>query len=118
EHWLAFSAGRPVGWIQCYATVSYPEESEVQNWWKLGVHRSAGGIDYLIGDPAERGRGTGSAMIDAFVRDVAFKLHPEWTQICASPQAANVASCRALARAGFRPGGQFVDEDTGLCQLM
>lgn len=103
EYWLASVRGRDVGWIQCYATADEPEEAAP--WWALGVHRSAAGIDYLIGEPEDRGTGLGSTMIHSFVREVVFGAHPEWTQACAAPLAANTASWRALEKAGFR----FVD---------
>lgn len=59
EFWIASVDERDVGWIQCYAVADYPDEDEVQHWWALGVDRTAGGIDYLIGEPADRGRGLG-----------------------------------------------------------
>ncbi len=49
EFWIASFGGRDVGWIQCYATADYDDEDEVKHWWALGVDRTAGGIDYLIG---------------------------------------------------------------------
>lgn len=110
EHWLAVCAGRPVGWIQCYATAAYPDEDEVASWWSLGVDRTAAGIDYLVGDPSERGRGRGSEMIRRFVTEVVFGRHPDWTQVCASPLAANLASVRALEKAGFARLGTFEDQ--------
>jgi aminoglycoside 6'-N-acetyltransferase len=116
EHWLASVAGRPVGWIECYAIASHLEEDEVQRWLELGVERSAAGIDYLVGEPAERGRGLGSAMIATFVEEVVFGQHPDWTHVCASPSVDNVASCRALVRAGFEPAGEFTDQH-GRCRL-
>jgi aminoglycoside 6'-N-acetyltransferase len=117
EHWVAMLGGRPAGWIQCYATADYEHEREVQQWRALGVARTAAGIDYLIGDPGERGRGRGSAMIRAFVAEVVFGRHPAWSQVGASPQLANVASWRALQRAGFVHAGDFQDE-VGTCRLM
>lgn len=78
----------------------------------------AAGIDYLIGDPADRGRGLGSALVRAFVEDVLFPLHPGWSQGCASPQSANVGSWRALAQAGFSHLGTFDDPKVGPCRLM
>ena len=66
EHWLATVDGRPVGWLQCYATADHADNGEVEHWWARGVHRSAAGIDYLVGDPADRGRGLGSMMIQHF----------------------------------------------------
>jgi aminoglycoside 6'-N-acetyltransferase len=100
EHWIASVDGREMGWIQCYAAADEPEETE--HWWALGVDRRAAGIDYLVGDPRDRGRGLGSSMIRAFVVDVVFGLHPQWPEVCAAPFAANVASWRALEKAGLR----------------
>ena len=115
EHWIAFVAGREIGWIQCYPVADEPEETE--RWWGMGVDRTAAGIDYLIGDPADRGHGLGSAMIRAFVVDVVFGLHPAWTQAWAAPYAGNVASWRALEKAGFRFAGLVWDK-YGPCRLM
>lgn len=115
EHWLASAHGRDIGWIQCYPAAEEPGETEP--WLALGVDPSAAGIDYLIGDPADRGLGLGSAMIQAFVRDVVFGLHPAWLQACAAPYADNIASWRALEKAGFDFVG-IVDDETGPCRLM
>ena len=116
EHWIATVDGRDVGWIQCYAAADDPEDDEVRAWWALGVDRTAAGIDYLIGDPTDRGRGVGAAIIRAFVDEVVFGNHPAWTQVCASPFVANAASWRALARAGFTAVGDF-DDELGPCRL-
>ncbi len=115
EHWIASLKGEPLGWIQCYAAADEPEETEP--WWALGIERAAAGIDYLVGDPADRRRGLGSAMIAAFVAEVVFALHPGWTQACAAPFEANVASWRALEKAGFRFAG-IVEDAEGPCRLM
>jgi aminoglycoside 6'-N-acetyltransferase len=115
EHWLASVGGTEVGWIQCYAMADEPEEATP--WWDLGVDRSVAGIDYLLGDPARRGKGTGSAMIRAFVDEVVFGRHPSWTQAAAAPLAANVASWRALEKAGFRFVG-VVEDRHGPGRLM
>ena len=111
EHWLAHVDSTPVGWIQCYPLAEEPEEAEP--WWALGADRDAAGIDYLVGEPERRSAGLGTAMVSAFVADVVFPLHPEWTQVGAAPHEGNVASWRALEKAGFRflglvpdPGGQ------------
>lgn len=115
EHWVAMVDGRAVGWIQCYPVGDSPEEAAA--WFALGVDRDAAGIDYLIGDPADRGRGLGARMIRAFVRDIVFGLHPSWAQACADPYEANAASWRALATAGFSRVGH-IDDSTGRCVLM
>jgi aminoglycoside 6'-N-acetyltransferase len=132
DHWIALDDegdghAHPVGWIQCYATASFPDEEEVRAWWRLGVHRTAGGIDYLLADPARRRSGTGSRMVRAFVEDVIAVEHPPWTQVCASPYEANIASWKALRNAGFAHRGTFTSTDPtlggrahpgGPCRLM
>jgi len=117
EQWIALEDGEPVGWLQCYLAADNPDETE--GWWDFDIDERAAGIDYLVADPARRHAGLGSRMIRAFAEDVVLGLHPSWTQVCAGPFAANIASCRALAKAGFR----FValiddDDDDGPCQLM
>jgi len=115
EHWIATVDGLDAGWIQCWPATEGLDESEP--WFALGVDRSAAGIDYLIGAPEMRGRGLGSQMIRAFALDVVFEQHPEWTQVCAGPFAANEGSWRALASAGFRFVG-VIEDEAGPCNLM
>ena len=115
EFWLALDDGHEIGWIQCWAVADEPEETGP--WLALGVEAAACGIDYLLGEPDARGRGLGSGMIRAFVDEVVFALHPQWTQACAAPLAANEASWRALGKAGFRFLG-IVDDKLGPCRLM
>jgi aminoglycoside 6'-N-acetyltransferase len=109
EHWIGAVDGRDVGWIQCYDAGSYP--GELSAWAAAGVGAGTAGIDYLVGDPADRGRGVGTAMIAAFVEDVVFGRHPTWARAAASPQVGNRASWQALERAGFR----FVAVVDGTC---
>lgn len=116
EHWIASAGGRDVGWIQCWAVADEPDECAP--WFALGVDEAtAAGIDYLVGEPGDRGTGLGSAMIRAFVDDVVFGRHPRWQQAAADPLAANVASWRALENAGFRLAG-IVDAKDGPARLM
>lgn len=115
EHWIACLDAKAIGWIQCYPAVDEPEETDP--WFALGIDRTAAGIDYLIGDRMARGKGLGTAMIRAFIVDVVFGRHPQWTAACACPYEANEASWRALASAGFRFVG-IVDDPDGPCRLM
>ena len=120
EHWIAEIDGDPVGWICCWPVLDGLEESAA--WFPLGVEETAAGIDYLVAAPDRRGQGVGSQMIAAFTDDVVFGNHPEWTQAAASPYSANVASCRALEKAGFAFHGfvEYEDDrsDDGPCSLM
>ena len=118
EHWLGWIEDEPIGWIQCWNVMDGLEEA--QPWFAFGVTENAAGIDYLIGATERRGQGLGSSMIRAFVFNVVFGRHCEWTQACASPYSANVASVRALAKAGFRQAGTltYPDDNDGPCTLM
>lgn len=122
EHWIAEQQDAPIGWIQCWPATSYEEESAP--WFDAGVAKTAAGIDYLIADPGRRGTGLGTAMIRAFTFDVVFGRHCEWTQVAASPFAANIASVRALEKAGFRLVASLTypvaadAPDDGPCSLM
>lgn len=113
-HFLALLDREAVGWIQCCDLTG---DKEAAAWFATGLPASTGGIDYLVGDPARRGQGIGSAMIAAFVDDVVFAAHPGWTHVAADPAVANVASWRALARAGFRHVDD-IDSAHGPCRLM
>jgi len=85
DHFLVLLDERPVGWIQTWS----PDDGD----------RTTVGIDYFIGDPADRGRGLGAEMIRAFV---ATEL-AGWRRITADPEHANLASVGALRKAGFVP---------------
>ncbi|CAN5448580.1 N/A [soil metagenome] len=117
EHWIAVEDGTDIGWIQCYATADSADDEEVRAWFALGVPDTAAGIDYVVGEPAQRGTGVGTRMVGAFVEAVVFGQHPSWTAICASPYEANEASWRVLEKSGFTHVGTF-DDDEGPCRLM
>lgn len=119
EHWIAELDDEPVGWICCWPVLNGLEEATP--WFPLGVTKTAAGIDFLVAAPERRGMGIGSAMIRAFTYNVVFGRHCDWTQAAASPYTANVASCRALEKAGFRFAGSIRypdDEEEGPCSLM
>ncbi len=90
--------GRPVGHVQWYLSREYPDYHQA-----VGADGGWVGVDYFVGDPADRGRGVGSAMIDAFVEQVVAKLAGA-TAAVASPSPDNAASIRALENAGFAGG--------------
>jgi aminoglycoside 6'-N-acetyltransferase len=96
---LAMEDGRPVGWCQWYCCADYPD-------WAADVGAGPGdiGIDYAIGDPARIGRGLGSDLIAALVRQVRGE-YPA-AGVIAGPEAANTASRRVLEKNGFALVGE------------
>lgn len=115
EHWLALDEGQPFGWIQCYPVTADPEECGA--WYAFGVPETAAGIDYLVGEAGERGRGRGTAMISEFVDQVVFGMHADWTHVGAGPFSANERSWRALKTAGFEHVG-IIPDPAGPLHLM
>jgi RimJ/RimL family protein N-acetyltransferase len=87
-------ARRAVGLIQCY------RHEDHADWDRAVGLPAAAGIDYLIGEVAQCGRGTEPAAITRFTPYV-FSSYPDVAVIVAAPQAANRASRRALEKAGF-----------------
>jgi aminoglycoside 6'-N-acetyltransferase len=94
--------GVPSGIIQRYRTADDPAWERAISQAVPDVTRSpTAGVDYLLGRPDVRGRGIGTAVIDAFGAAVFDEL-PDVTAIVVSVQQDNRASWRALERAGYR----------------
>ncbi len=100
EDYLALLADIPIGLVQYSRFVEYPDYLE-EMAFVYPVGEGAVSMDYLIGEPDQVGRGTGTAMIEAFVEWV-WRTDPVATHIVVPVNSANVASWRALRRAGFR----------------
>ncbi len=90
--------GEPFGLVQVYAIAAYPEYVE-ELTPVCPVPPGALSIDYLIGEPAARGRGLGAALIAAAVAR-GFADHPDAQDVIVPVAAGNIASIRALQRAG------------------
>jgi aminoglycoside 6'-N-acetyltransferase len=100
EVFIIEAAGRAAGLVQRYLVADDPD-------WDRAVRATgavdgcAAGIDYLIGEPELCGRGYGTAAISTFTT-LTFERYPQADAVVAVPQQANVASWRALDRAGYR----------------
>ncbi|MCD2195532.1 acetyltransferase [Actinomycetospora endophytica] len=99
EDLIALDDGRPLGLCQRSFWASYPDEvAEFAPF--LLVPPDAMTIDYLVGDPADVGRGRGSALVRALADDT-LAGHPTCGQLLVPVAAGNVASQRVLEKAGF-----------------
>ena len=97
--WLALTGGRPFGLVQRYRIADEPEYLD-ELAPVVDVPPRALSIDYLIGEPDVRGGGAGTAMLRAFVAD-SWAAYPDADAVLVPVAAGNVASWRALEKAGF-----------------
>jgi aminoglycoside 6'-N-acetyltransferase len=111
DHFLILRDERPVGMIQTYLVSDHPEWEEI-----LHVGAGVAGVDLLIGEDDEVGRGLGPEVLRAFARDVVF-ARPETHACVAGVEPANRRSFRAFEKAGFRPGETYEDEGRPHCLM-
>jgi RimJ/RimL family protein N-acetyltransferase len=109
--YLIVLAGRPIGLIQTFLVGDYPED------WPAELEPGTAGVDLFIGDEDLLGRGLGSQVIRAFVREVVF-ARAGTTACVADPDIRNGASIRAFEKAGFRRAGTFRMPDGPAPQLL
>jgi aminoglycoside 6'-N-acetyltransferase len=83
-----------VGWCEWYRWDDTPDEAR-----ELGTRPGEVGLDYALGDPGATGRGLGTEMIAALVREI--RSHRPGCGIVVEPEAANAASRAVLERNGF-----------------
>ena len=87
--------GEAIGLIQRYLLGDNPE-------WEAAIGiRDGAGIDYFIGEETMLGKGLGAQAITRFTQDT-FLRYPAIALVVAVPQQDNVASWRALQKAGFQ----------------
>ncbi len=92
--------GHPVGLVQRAVIGDYPEDL-AEFAALVEVPEGAVELDYLVGEPGLRGRGLGPRIIAALVADT-WTAHPAAPAVLVAVAATNVASWRALEKAGFR----------------
>ena len=103
--------GVPVGLVQVYPIDAYPEYVE-ELAAVCPVPPGALSIDYLVGEPAARGHGIGAGLIAAAVAR-GFADHPGAADVLVPVALGNVASWRALQRAGatFYAAGRLAPDN-------
>lgn len=104
EDLLVSVDGRPEALVQRSRIADYAEDlSEFSTI--VEVPTGAITIDYFVADPAQTGRGWGTAIIRAVVADT-WSSYPDCPAIIVPVAAGNIASWRALEKAGFRRVGE------------
>ena len=92
--------GHPVGLLQRSTIGDYPEDV-AEYAAVVDVPDGAVQLDYLIGDASLRGRGLGSRIIAMAVQST-WRDYPAAPAVLVAVVAANIASWRALEKAGLR----------------
>jgi RimJ/RimL family protein N-acetyltransferase len=91
---IAEAEGGPVGWCQWYRWHEYPQAAQ------FGARPGEIGIDYAIGAPDAVGRGIGTELIDALLRQA--RIAEPTAPVLVAVDVANTASRRVLEKNGFR----------------
>ncbi|GAB3669876.1 hypothetical protein GCM10027589_38110 [Actinocorallia lasiicapitis] len=100
EDLLVSVDGRPVGLVQRCRIADFPEYVE-ELAEVIDLPPETWTLDYLIGDPADTGRGLGTEIIRAVAASV-WADHPAAATLIVPISAANRNSWRALEKAGFQ----------------
>lgn len=118
EVFVVVDDAEDIGMIQRYRLNTRPAWSSLLASSGLAFPNGAG-IDYVIGDPEQIGRGIGSSAVALFT-DLVFAGHSDVDCIVVTPQSANRASCRVLEKAGCElrwTGYLDSDDDAGPAAL-
>ncbi|NUR06293.1 MAG: GNAT family N-acetyltransferase [Nocardioidaceae bacterium] len=99
--WVLEVSGRSVGMLQDYRIGDHPEYA------LLTARPDAVGVDYLVGEPAWVGNGTGTRMLWAYLRDVVRPHYAGLAEVFAAPDHRNAVSLRVLDKLGFVRGLWF-----------
>lgn len=92
DHYLVLVDGRAIGMIQTYLVSDYQDWEEI-----VQVGPGVAGVDILIGEEDQVGRGLGPQILAQFVRDVVTA-----DAVVATVEEPNRRSWRAFEKAGFR----------------
>lgn len=92
--------GRPIGLVQRSVIADYPDDL-AEFGALVDVPEGAVELDYLIGDPAVRGRGLGAHIVAAVIA-ATWGVYPAAPAVLVAVVAANRASWRTLENAGLQ----------------
>ena len=108
--YLVLGDGEPIGYIQSYVAMGSGD-----GWWPDERDPGVRGIDQFLAHPEQLGRGLGTAVVRAFVRELFADRAVTRVQTDPSPSNRRAISC--YEKAGFRAVGE-VDTPDGRALLM
>lgn len=93
-------SGDDIGYIQSWRIADYSDTDLAHDYpWLKALPADAVGIDLTIGDADKLSKGIGTAVLNAFVRDLLALGHKT---IIIDPDPANARAIRAYEKTGFR----------------
>jgi RimJ/RimL family protein N-acetyltransferase len=87
---------KPIGYIQCYPVKKHPWDN--QDLTKEVIENGAG-LDLFIGEKEYVGKGLGSQILDAFLKNY---IWPHYQYCLVDPDTRNEASLRFFKKCGFK----------------
>jgi len=94
--YFAFTGDAPIGYVQWYV----PALTHADGWWLEEHDPGVRGIDQFLANADELGKGLGTRMISAFVRQLFDD--PAVTRIQTDPDPRNARAIRCYEKVGFR----------------
>lgn len=101
---IALLSGDPIGFVQSYVALGCGD-----GWWEDETDPGVRGIDQFLCDGGKLGKGMGSRMVAAFVRQL-FQ-DPTVTKVQTDPDPTNARAIRCYEKAGFHPVGTVTTPD-------
>lgn len=108
---IALLKEKPLGYIQCYKNIDWPEYAK-----QVGLLNGIS-VDYFIGDPSMLGKGYGSEMVGAYLKEYAFTLFPEETDCYVCHDAKNLTATRSSEKSGFKYQRDVIENGV-VCKLL
>lgn len=102
--YLVLGDGEPIGFIQSYVALGSGD-----GWWEDEQDPGVRGIDQFLANADQLGRGIGTAMVGAFVRQLF--ADPAVTLVQTDPAPDNGRAIRCYWKAGFRPVRELLTPD-------
>jgi RimJ/RimL family protein N-acetyltransferase len=93
--YIVLTDGAPIGYIQSYVAMGSGD-----GWWENEKDPGVRGIDQFLAHAEQLGRGLGTRMLRAFVRQLF--ADPSVTRIQTDPAPNNLRAIRCYEKAGFR----------------
>lgn len=102
--YIAMRGAEPIGYAQSYVAMGCGE-----GWWEDETDPGVRGIDQSLANPADLGKGLGTALVRALVR-MLFD-DPAVTRIQTDPAPENLRAIRCYEKAGFVQQGRITTPD-------